>query len=278
MSNIIECINLSHVYPEGFTAIKGINLKVKEGEVVAILGQNGSGKTTLVKHFNGLLKPTNGTVSIRGNDTAKQTVFNLSSHAGYVFQNPNHQLFATSVLAELEFGPKNQGLANDEIEARVEEATDFFELNTIINEHPLRLSFPLRKIVAMASIYAMQPSIFILDEPTTAQDHGGTEKVRKFLRKLQDDGKTVILVTHDMPLVAEVADRVIAMWSSEIISAANPREFFLDLNTLDKTKLQQPQATALSHRLQKRVLNEGITLTVQETIKAFEKVVNKKIN
>ena len=278
MSNIIECINLSHVYPEGFTAIKGINLKVKEGEIVAILGQNGSGKTTLVKHFNGLLKPTNGTVSIRGNDTAKQTVFNLSSHAGYVFQNPNHQLFATSVLAELEFGPKNQGLANDEIEARVEEATDFFELNTIINEHPLRLSFPLRKIVAMASIYAMQPSIFILDEPTTAQDHGGSEKVRKFLRKLQDDGKTVILVTHDMPLVAEVADRVIAMWSSEIISAANPREFFLDLNTLDKTKLQQPQATALSHRLQKRVLNEGITLTVQETIKAFEKVVNKKIN
>jgi len=278
MSNIIECINLSHVYPEGFTAIKGINLKVKEGEVVAILGQNGSGKTTLVKHFNGLLKPTNGTVSIRGNDTAKQTVFNLSSHAGYVFQNPNHQLFATSVLAELEFGPKNQGLANDEIEARVEEATDFFELNTIINEHPLRLSFPLRKIVAMASIYAMQPSIFILDEPTTAQDHGGSEKVRKFLRKLQDDGKTVILVTHDMPLVAEVADRVIAMWSSEIISAANPREFFLDLNTLDKTKLQQPQATALSHRLQKRVLNEGITLTVQETIKAFEKVVNQKIN
>ena len=278
MSNIIECINLSHVYPEGFTAIKGINLKVKEGEVVAILGQNGSGKTTLVKHFNGLLKPTNGTVSIKGIDTAKQTVFNLSSHAGYVFQNPNHQLFATSVLAELEFGPKNQGLANDEIEARVEEATDFFELNTIINEHPLRLSFPLRKIVAMASIYAMQPSIFILDEPTTAQDHGGSEKVRKFLRKLQDDGKTVILVTHDMPLVAEVADRVIAMWSSEIISAANPREFFLDLNTLDKTKLQQPQATALSHRLQKRVLNEGITLTVQETIKAFEKVVNKKIN
>ena len=274
MSNIIECINLSHVYPEGFTAIKGINLKVKEGDVVAILGQNGSGKTTLVKHFNGLLKPTNGTVSINGIDTAKQTVFNLSSHAGYVFQNPNHQLFATSVLAELEFGPKNQGLANDEIEARVKEATDFFQLHTIINEHPLRLSFPLRKIVAMASIYAMQPSIFILDEPTTAQDHGGSEKVRKFLRKLQDDGKTVILVTHDMPLVAEVADRVIAMWSSEIISAANPREFFLDLNTLGKTKLQQPQATALSHRLQKRVLNEGITLTVQETIKALEKVVN----
>ena len=274
MSNIIECINLSHVYPEGFTAIKGINLKVKEGDVVAILGQNGSGKTTLVKHLNGLLKPTNGTVSINGIDTAKQTVFNLSRYAGYVFQNPNHQLFATSVLAELEFGPKNQGLANDEIEARVKEATDFFQLHTIINEHPLRLSFPLRKIVAMASIYAMQPSIFILDEPTTAQDHGGSEKVRKFLRKLQDDGKTVILVTHDMPLVAEVADRVIAMWSSEIISAANPREFFLDLNTLGKTKLQQPQATALSHRLQKRVLNEGITLTVQETIKALEKVVN----
>ena len=278
MSNIIECINLSHVYPGGFTAIKGINLKVKEGDVVAILGQNGSGKTTLVKHFNGLLKPTNGTVSINGIDTAKQTVFNLSSYAGYVFQNPNHQLFATSVLAELEFGPKNQGLSNDEIEARVKETADFFQLHSIINEHPLRLSFPLRKIVAIASIYAMQPSIFILDEPTTGQDHGGAEKIRKFVRKLQDDEKTVILVTHDMPLVAEIADRVIAMWSSEIIKIANPREFFFDLKTMEKTKLQQPQATALSNRLQKRVLNEGITLTVQETIKALEKVVNQQIN
>ena len=109
MSNIIECSNLSHVYPTGLPAIKGINLKVKSGEIVAILGQNGSGKTTLVKHFNGLLKPTNGTVSIKGIDTAKQTVFNLSSHAGYVFQNPNHQQFATSVISELELGPKTQG-------------------------------------------------------------------------------------------------------------------------------------------------------------------------
>ena len=274
MSNIIECSNLSHVYPTGLPAIKGINLKVKSGEIVAILGQNGSGKTTLVKHFNGLLKPTSGTVSINGIDTAKQTVFNLSSHAGYVFQNPNHQLFSTSVLAELQFGPKNQGLADDEIEVRVKETADFFQLHSIINEHPLRLSFPLRKIVAMASIYAMQPSIFILDEPTTGQDHGGAEKVRKFLRKLKDDEKTVILVTHDMPLVAEIADRVIAMWSSEIISTANPREFFFDLKTMEKTKLQQPQATALSHRLQKKVLNDGITLTVQETINALEKVLN----
>ena len=274
MSNIIECSNLSHVYPTGLPAIKGINLKVNSGEIVAILGQNGSGKTTLVKHFNGLLKPTSGTVSINGIDTAKQTVFNLSSHAGYVFQNPNHQLFSTSVLAELQFGPKNQGLTDDEIEVRVKETADFFQLHSIINEHPLRLSFPLRKIVAMASIYAMQPSIFILDEPTTGQDHGGAEKVRKFLRKLKDDEKTVILVTHDMPLVAEIADRVIAMWSSEVIRTANPREFFFDLKTMEKTKLQQPQATALSHRLQKKVLNDGITLTVQETINALEKVLN----
>ena len=267
----IECRKLWHSYPGGFNALKDINIDVSGGEILGIVGQNGSGKTTLVKHFNGLLKPSSGAVIINGIDTAEESVFNLSRHAGYVFQNPNHQLFATSVLLELEFGPRNLGLSDDEIGMRVEEAADLFQLNDIIDSHPLRLSFPLRKIVAMASIYAMRPSIFILDEPTTGQDHQGAAMVRKLVNQLHSEGKTVILVSHDMALIAEVADRVVAMWAAEVIDSGTPREIFSNSTTLEKTMLNPPQATQLSQRLHGRVLPR-ITLTVDETIDALAQV------
>ena len=267
----IKCRNLWHVYPGGFTALKETFLEISAGEVVGIVGQNGSGKTTLVKHFNGLLKPSSGAVLINGIDTAEESVFNLSRHAGYVFQNPNHQLFATSVLSELQFGPKNLGLPEDEILARVEETTELFQLHAIIDDHPLRLSFPLRKIVAIASIHAMHPSILILDEPTTGQDHNGAAMVRKLIQQLRSEGKTVVLVSHDMALIAEVADRVVAMWAAEVIDAGTPREIFSNSTTLKKTMLQPPQATQLSQRLHGRVLPR-LTLTVDETIDALAQV------
>ncbi len=269
--NPIECRKLWHSYPGGFNALKETDLDVSASEIVGIVGQNGSGKTTLVKHFNGLLKPSSGTVLINGIDTAEESVFNLSRHAGYVFQNPNHQLFATSVLSELQFGPNNLGLSEDVVQARVEETVELFQLQDVITEHPLRLSFPLRKIVAMASIYAMQPSIFILDEPTTGQDHKGAAMVRKLIQQLHSEGKTVILVSHDMALIAEVADRVVAMWAAEVIDSGTPREIFSSSATLNKTMLKPPQVTQLSQRLQDRVLPR-ITLTVDETIDALAKV------
>jgi energy-coupling factor transport system ATP-binding protein len=269
--NPIECRKLWHSYPGGFNALKDTDLNVSTGEIVGIVGQNGSGKTTLVKHFNGLLKPSSGTVTINGIDTAEESVFNLSRQTGYVFQNPNHQLFATSVMFELQFGPNNLGLSEDEVLARVEETAELFQLQDIINEHPLRLSFPLRKIVAMASIYAMQPSIFILDEPTTGQDHKGAAMVRKLIQQLHSEGKTVILVSHDMALIAEVADRVVAMWAAEVIDSGTPREIFSNSTTLKKTMLQPPQATQLSQRLHGRVLPR-LTLTVDETIDALAQV------
>lgn len=158
------------IYPSGnVVALNSVDLRIDEGEIVGIIGQNGSGKTTLTKLFNGLLKPTSGTVAVNGVDTADKTVQQMAAHVGYVFQNPNHQLFARTIKAELEFGPSNIGVQPDELEQRVAWAVEFFGLQDVIEEHPYRVSFPIRKLVGIASIVTMRPSILIFDEPSTGR-------------------------------------------------------------------------------------------------------------
>src|SRR5262249_10946142 len=158
----------------------------------------------LVKHFNGLLRPSSGKLLVMGDDSAGRPVYELAKHVGYVFQNPNHQLFSTSVRAELEFGPTNLGLPAGEVQKRVEDAIAFFDLAALLERHPYRLAFPLRKLVAMASIYSMGPQVFVLDEPTTGQDHEGFNIVRRLVGRLREQQKTVVIVSHDMALLAEV--------------------------------------------------------------------------
>lgn len=263
----ILCEDLWHVYPGDIIALQNANLAVHSGEILGVVGQNGSGKTTLVKHFNGLLKPTRGRVFIAGQDSSKQQVHDLARHAGYVFQNPNHQLFATTVAAELAFGPKNFGLSEQEVQERVDDAVEFFGIEPLLEQHPYRLSFPMRKMIAMASIYAMQPSVFVLDEPTTGQDHGGANMVRRLVRRLSEMGRTVIIVSHDMALIAEVADRVVALWSSEIIGLGTPREIFADDAIMERTKLNPPQITQFSRRWNGNGLHAPsarLALTVEE--------------
>jgi energy-coupling factor transporter ATP-binding protein EcfA2 len=168
---IIVCENLWHIYMGEILALQQANLKIYAGEIIGVIGQNGSGKTTLVKHFNGLLKPTRGKVWVKGKDTSQMRIQQLAADVGYVFQNPNHQLFARTVEAELEFGPRNLGVPEEEIVERREKAIEFFNLQELRAEHPYRIGFPLRKLVGMASIYTMRPAVFILDEPTTGQDN-----------------------------------------------------------------------------------------------------------
>jgi energy-coupling factor transport system ATP-binding protein len=244
----IEADRLSHTYPGGVAALKDANLQVQTGEVLGVVGQNGSGKTTLVKHFNGLLRPTSGRLLIAGADTAGRPVFELAKHVGYVFQNPNHQLFSTTVRAELQFGPNNMRLSPEDIQARVEEAVAFFDLGALLENHPYRLAFPLRKLVAMASIYAMGPDVFVLDEPTTGQDHEGSKLVRRLVQRLREQKKTVVIVSHDMALLAETADRLVAMWAAEIIAVGTPREIFANDDVMQRTKLHPPQITQFSRR------------------------------
>jgi energy-coupling factor transport system ATP-binding protein len=239
-----------YVYPNGHVvALEGLTVEVAPGEIVGVMGQNGSGKTTFTKLLNGLLKPTSGSVVVDGRDTAEHTVQQMAPHVGYVFQNPNHQLFATTVQAELAFGPRNIGCEPDEVDARVAEAVDFFGLGDILTLHPYRISFPLRKLVGIASIFTMRPHVFVLDEPTTGQDHRTTSVIDRLIQRLGERGDTVICVSHDMPLIAHVTQRALAMWNGRLIADGTPREVFADRSAMARTHLAPPQITQLSMRL-----------------------------
>lgn len=243
----IEIRGARYVYPTGnVVALGGVDLNVDHGEIIGIIGQNGSGKTTLTKLFNGLLKPTEGTVIINGVNTAEHSVQQMAVHVGYVFQNPNHQLFARTVEDELQFGPRNIGVPEEEIRARVDEAIEFFGLQDVKEEHPYRVSFPIRKLVGIASIYTMRPPILIFDEPSTGQDHNTTKIINDLMRRLRDEGTTVVCVSHDMPLLADVVERVVVMKATEIIADASPREVFADKALMARTNLQAPQSTEIA--------------------------------
>jgi energy-coupling factor transport system ATP-binding protein len=273
---LITCDNLSHVYPGGVVAVKEVNLKIKRGELIGVIGQNGSGKTTLVKHFNGLLKPTYGKVIIKGEETTNKRVQELSRSVGYVFQNPNHQLFAKTVTAELEFGPRNLGLSEEEVHERVEKAIEFFNLDTYRDQHPYRISFPLRKLVGMASIYTMRPDVFILDEPTTGQDNITTRIVYQLIRRLRDEGSTVICVAHDMILLAEVVERMIVMRDSVLIADTDPKTVFSDRKLMSSTHLYPPQITELSHRLKDKNFINTYALSIDEMQKVTDQQLQVK--
>ena len=268
MEPIIKVENLWHIYPTGnVTAVRDVSLDINPGEIVGVIGQNGSGKTTLVKHFIGLLKPTKGTVYFNGEDTKPLKVQQMAVKVGYVYQNPNHQLFASTVRDELAFGPKNIGLSEEEIEERVAQAVEFFDLDEFLELHPYRISFPLRKLVGMASIYTMRPDVFILDEPTTGQDNVTTQTVYRLIHKLRDEGATVLCVAHDMILLAEVVDRMLVMRDSELIMDATPREVFSNVEIMSSTHLTPPQITTLSLRLnEKHELFDKVILSIDEMI------------
>jgi len=257
--------NLKHVYPNGVTAVNGVNVSISQGEQISVVGQNGSGKTTLVKHWNGLLKPTDGKVFVGDLDTHEHSVNVLARTVGYVFQNPNHQIFAASVKDELEFGLKNIGLPEDEINTRVEHISKEFGLTEFLEVNPYRLGFSLRKSVGMASIIAMEPDVIILDEPTTGQDYLGIKAIRASIKKLKEQGKTVIVVSHDMPLVAEDTNRVLVMCETELIFDGSPSELFATESILKRTNLLPPQITSFMHKIGKSSASESI-LSVSEAI------------
>ena len=268
MDPVIKVEDLWHIYPKGnVTALKGVSLEIDPGEIVGIIGQNGSGKTTMVKHFVGLLKPTKGFVYVNGEDTTPLKVQQLAAKVGYVYQNPNHQLFARTVKDELEFGPRNIGLSEEEIEARVAQAVEFFKLEDFLEVHPYRISFPLRKLVGMASIYTMKPDVFILDEPTTGQDNITTQTVFNLIRRLRDEGATVLCVAHDMILLAEVVDRMLVLRDGDLIMDGTPQEVFSDNEIMSSTHLTPPQITRLSLELRERYESfDNIILSVPEMV------------
>jgi energy-coupling factor transport system ATP-binding protein len=244
--------DVRYVYPSsdgGVVALDGVSIEIPRGQTLAVAGQNGSGKTTLSKLVNGLLHPSSGNVAVHGLDTVGQRVQDLARHVGYVFQNPNHQLFARSVREELAFGPRNLGIAEAEVAQRVVEVAEAFGLTGQLGVHPYHLGFPIRKLVSIASVVTMRPSVMVLDEPTTGQDHRTADAIVRVIRGLRDSRVTVVCISHDMGLVAAVADRIVVMHAGRVVADGTPRDVFAEAVTMSATGLRPPQVTRLSMAL-----------------------------
>lgn len=249
---IISVRNLKHTFEGGVQALKGVSLDIGRGEFLAIVGGNGSGKTTLAKTFNGLIRPTSGRVLIDGKDAAQLTVPELARVVGYAFQNPDHQLFCPSVEEEVRFGPTNLGYPPEIVRRNAERAIDAMGLEGLRGVPPLSLRLGERRRVSIASVIAMDPQVLLLDEPTTGLDAGETEELMAKLRVLNAEGKTVVLITHDMKLVAEHARRVVVLSQGRVLLDSDPRGAFSDLDVLRESNLQPPAITQLAHRLAER--------------------------
>ncbi len=241
--------DLRFTYPGNVEAIRGISLEINPGEQVAMVGQNGSGKTTLVRHFNGLLKPTAGTVLVGDWDTRQFSVAKLASRVGYVFQNPDEQLFCRTVFDEVGFGPKNLGYPPEKVEALIERALTLTELSDRKEVNPYELSPTWRKMVAVASVIAMDTPVVILDEPTTGQDAASVQRLAAVIAELRRQGKTVITITHDIDFCAENFERVIALSQGQVLLDGPTEQVLGEEQVLARTYVEPPQLTRLAKRL-----------------------------
>ncbi|NIV36962.1 MAG: ATP-binding cassette domain-containing protein, partial [Anaerolineae bacterium] len=238
---ILEVSDLVFWYEDEATPVlRGVDLAVERGEFLVLVGANGSGKTTLTKHFNGLLRPRRGHVRVNGEETSGRPVGELARHVGYLFQNPEQQIFSPSVREEVAFGPQNLGLPAGVVETQVEEALDRFRLGEVAEMPPAVLGYGLRRRVTLASLAAMDPPVLVLDEPTVGLDARGLAETLDWLAELQARGRTIVLVTHEMALAAEHADRVVAMSEGQIMASAPPAELFQQRELLSRASLAAP--------------------------------------
>ena len=248
---MIEISGLVHVYPEGTRALDGVDLHVAPGEALAIVGQNGSGKSTLVRHLNGLLRPTAGTIRIDGRDAAERKVADLAAIVGLAFQDPDQQIFAGRVRAEVAFAPRNFGLRGAVLEAAVDEALAAVGLVEMADTNPYDLGYSRRKLLAIASVIAARTPVVVLDEPTTGQDLRGTSRVRRIVGDLAAQGRTVIAITHDMRFAAETFGRIVVMRDGRVVLDGAPTVVFAESAwpVLASTYLEPPLAARVGARL-----------------------------
>ncbi|MEW5807281.1 MAG: energy-coupling factor transporter ATPase [Acidobacteriota bacterium] len=245
---IISVHDLHFRYEGEREALSAVNLSIKKGEFIAILGANGSGKTTLAKHFNGLLKPTSGNVFFSGRNVSLEHVSSMGKNIGYIFQNPDHQIFSQTVEEEVGFGPGNFGFSHGEIKDRVRDSLRTVGLEGREKEDPFAMTKGERQKVAVASIIASSPEVIIMDEPTTGLDYNDQKRIMAILRRLNDHGHTIIIITHSIWLAAEYARRVIVMKDGCIIRDGFPEEVFEDDAALAEGNIEVPAITKLSKR------------------------------
>ncbi len=245
---LVEIRDLSFSYAEGPRVLDAIELTIAPGEFVAIIGQNGSGKTTLAKHIVGLLKPAPGKILLSGRDRAAMRPAETAQEAGYVFQNPDHQIFAATVEDEVAFGPRNFGLDAAEVERRCAEVLHAVGLDGARAQDPFLLGKGERQRLAVASVLALRPRLLILDEPTTGLDYREQRRMMALVADLNRSGIAIVMITHTPWLVAEYARRVVLMRRGQKLFDGPVREFFAQEDLLLKSSFRPPEIVALGRR------------------------------
>lgn len=262
---IIQVQDVSHQYESNAKpALDHVNLTIHRGEFVAFIGQNGAGKTTLAKTFNGILMPTGGNVFVDGHETRAAGLDTLARVVGYVYQNPDHQIFSTTVKDEVAFGPRNLGLPRDEVDKAVKHALELVEMQAEADAYPLLLGRGQRQKIAVASVIAMGPPVLVVDEPTTGLDLRGSVGIMNLLRQWNEDGRTIIIITHDMNIVAEFAPRTVVMAQGRILADGPTRQVLTNQELLAQAFLKSPQITRLAQSLNGRFDFPKDILSVQE--------------
>lgn len=268
---IIEIEGVTFSYPSVDKALDDVSLTIHKGEFVAIMGENGAGKTTLVKHLNGLLRPQEGRIKIDGADIADLSVANLARKVGLVFQNPDDQLFSENVEEEISFALRNFGFGSDVIDKRVDWAVNLLDLERYRKSSPFILSGGERKRVALGSVLAWDPEIVVLDEPTIGQDYAQKERLRHFLMQLRTQGKTIVIVTHDVEFVAECKPRIVLMADGKIIADGPIKKVMTDKEAMARASVTPPEITKVFQQLSEYGLPDNV-IDVGEAVDILSQV------
>ena len=267
---MLEARNICYSYGDDTQALKNINLKINQGEMVAILGKNGAGKSTLFLHFNGIYEPDSGEILIDGEKLKynKKALLKCRQKVGIVFQNPDNQIFAPSVEEDIAFGPLNLKLPMDEVQRRVEDALKRVGMEGFEKKAPHHLSGGQKKRVAIAGILAMKPEIMILDEPTAGLDPKGAIKIMNLLSQLNSEGITIVISTHDVDLVSQYVNKIFVMADGEIIGDGTPKEIFSNEELIKKANLKLPIISELFKLLNDEdeicIKNDDYPLTISD--------------
>jgi energy-coupling factor transport system ATP-binding protein len=264
----ISVEHLTFQYPNGHEALRDVTLDIETGSIVALIGKNGAGKTTLARHFNGLLKSTSGKVVVQGVDASKKSASEMAREVGYVFQNPEDQLFGSSVFEEVAFGPKNLGMGEEQIKGQVEASLSMVGLLSYAPEHPYNMTYGQRKMLCLASVLAMDTDIVIMDEPNAGQDYQGFCLLGSVLEQLKSVGKTVLVISHDMEFVARYCRNVVLMCDGRIIAYDSAKRVLSDQSKLELYGARPPQVTRLALSLSSHGIEPDI-VTVEEMVRVL---------
>jgi len=268
--HLIETRDLCYSYPHSVRALEGINFIAPRNARIAVIGSNGAGKSTLFKHFNGIFKPTSGSVLIRGEPITKANIREVRKFVGIVFQNADDQIFSPTVEQDVAFGPTNLALDEDTIHHRVHEALRIVGIEDLAERVPHHLSGGEKKRVAIAGVIAMEPEVLVLDEPTAGLDPQGVQDLIGFINSLSEKyGMTVIFSTHDVSLVAEVADYIYVMNKGRFVAEGSVEQIFMQPEMLKSMRLDVPVLPKLLRSLQKKDIPVTMAYTYEEAEKSL---------